>query len=237
MRRHMIGLIAGALLTASSWSVLANPVTDFENEVRAAYGAYRAALARTNSTDADGSASALKQFITSWSVLRSKWEKSPPPHYASDGRFATTLAAVADAASKAASELSDLPKAHLTLEKIRDELAELRARNGVTVFSDRMNAYHEAMEHMLSNAYQGFSAAGLGELREDAAVLMHLAREMEKSPPKEAISDATFTKMLADVRASVEALLMAARAGDAEAAKKAVGALKRPYAQMFMRFG
>lgn len=237
MRKQLVGLIAGALFAASSWSVLANPVTDFENEVRAAYGAYRAALARTNSTDADGSSSALKQFITSWSALRNKWEKSPPPHYASDGSFAKTLVAVADAASKAASELTDLPRAHVTLEKIRDELAELRARNGVTVFSDRMNAYHEAMEHVLAKTYQGFSAACLGELREDAAVLRHLASEIEKSPPKEANSDASFTKMLADLKSSVEALLAAARSGDAEMAKKAIGALKRPYAQMFLRFG
>jgi heme oxygenase len=79
-----------------------------------------------------------------------------------DAKFASTLAEVTSVAKKAHAAISkgDLADAHEILEKIRDLLGDLRSRNGIVTFSDRMNAYHEAMEHILTKPYEGYDAKG-----------------------------------------------------------------------------
>ena len=103
-------------------------------------------------------------------------------------------------------------------------------------FSDRMNAYHAKMEQILGKTYGGFDAAGFGELREDAAVLAHLAADIAAHPAAEA-EDAAYKPLLQALETSSSDLVNAARSGDVEAAKKAVGSLKVPYSKFFLKFG
>ena len=75
------------------------------------------------------------------------------PQYADDGAVPAALAAVAAHTAKAAEAVAagNLPEAHEALEGIRAEIGALHSRNGLATFSDRMNAYHAAMETVLGH--------------------------------------------------------------------------------------
>ncbi|NDR59725.1 hypothetical protein [Aliiruegeria sabulilitoris] len=216
----------------------AGPFADFEGELRQAYGAYRAALFQTNMGNAEASTASIKGFVGQWKALEEGWKASPPPQYEDDAGFAATVEAVSQIAQRADAQIAagELAEAHETLEEIRDQIGEMRQRNGQIGFSDRMNAYHEKMEHVLMAGYAQKGPDALPALAAEAAVLQYLAGEIAANPAPDA-SDPAFEKLVAGLLASVQALDAAAAAGDWDAAKAAVAGLKKPYAMLFMKFG
>jgi hypothetical protein len=231
-----LGAVALVTLLLAAGSVQALGLREAEAQVAAAYADYRAALFQTNQRNRAATESALDSFAAKWQALATAWRLEPPPQYAADPALAETLDAVARVAvaAREATARSQLAEAHEILEEIRDLLAALRARNGVVVFSDRMNAYHALMEKVIEAEYGG--AAGLAALRDDVAVLLHLARDLAANRPHN-VDAAAFDTALRAVLGSVEALHRAAAAGDAAAIGAAREALKAPYSRMFLRFG
>lgn len=231
------------LLTVATASLMfaaaayAGPVADFEKSMRAAYADYRAALFQTNANNRDEAVKTIDRFRQKWADLVTENPKAPP-QYADDNAYATTLAKVTELAESAATQAAagTLADAHVTLEGIRNQIGGLHERNGVIAFSDRMNAYHAKMEQVLAKDYSGFNAAGLGELREDAAVLAYLISDISAHPPAEA-ADPAYRPALDGVSASVTSLAEAAQGGDGAAAKRAVSGLKMPYSKLFLKFG
>jgi len=231
-----LSLSALALVVLSS-AAFAGPMADFETGFRNTYAGYRMALFATNSGDPDKSKRAIGDFETSWRALVSQNGSAPPPQYEDDPAWGATLAGISEAIGKArqlAGE-GELAQSHEALEHIRDAIGELHTRNGIETFSDRMNAYHAKMEHVLGmpaaadNSVQGFV--------EEAAVLAYLAQDMLNAPPPEARDNMEFAKLADAVTASVTAFQTAARSGDAEAIKAAVSGLKVPYSKLFLKFG
>lgn len=230
-------IFALGLIGALTQAVQAGPVADFETALRQAYGDYRVALFATNSGDAAKSQGAIDGFKAKWTAL-AEANTTPPPQYADDPDYRATLERVGEILGEAGAQAGEgrLAEAHETLEAIRDEIGALHERNGVVGFSDRMNAYHARMEEILARDYGGFDAAGVGMLREDAAVLAYLAAQIADHPPAEA-SDPAYGPLLSAMRDSATALVEAARNGTPDAAAKAVAGLKVPYSKLFLKFG
>lgn len=226
-----------ALLVVSP--AIAGPYKEFEAQLRSVYAPYRNALFHTSKKDKALSEQAIGRFASDWASLTARWSSEPPPQYEDDPNFSAALGEVTATIESARSQISkgELAQAHEVLEKIRDVLGDLRGRNGIITFSDRMNAYHEAMEHILTKSYGGFDAKGLGELREDAAVLDYLIGLLQKNPPSELGDHPEFKQSVSAVKRSVEDLLGAARAADAAAARQTIQTLKQPYAVLFLKFG
>jgi hypothetical protein len=233
--RLVIVLVALFGLVAAPAS--AGPFRANEDDLRAAYADYRAALFRTNQADAAGSRAAIDAFRAKWTALAATWGRQPPPQYADDPALSSTLQEVSATAQDAATlaEAGRLGDAHEVLERIRDQLAALRMRNGVRSFSDAVNAYHEQMEKVLLGTYDGFTADGLSALRDDIAVLEFLAAELGK--PGAWNRPAGVDAALAPVRASIAAVRAALMASDREAIRSAIKALKPPFSRMFLQFG
>ncbi len=230
-------MVAAVVAAASSGGVVAGPFADFERALATAYGPYKAALLQTNQKDKAGTEKSLAAFEAQWGQLMKTYRAAPPPQYADDAGWPATVAAVEKliASAKAETEKGDLVKAHDVLEGVRDQLGNLRLRNGVVVFSDRVDAFHEHMEHVLVAKYAG--AEGVAMLREDAAVLVHLAGLLEKNAPAGFKSEAAFNEGLAAMVGAAKALLAAARSGDAEVIGKSLKALKPAYAKFFVKNG
>jgi hypothetical protein len=230
---------AVAALLPMPAAAFAGPFADFEKALLSAYAPYRAALIQTNQKDKAGTEKSLQAFAAQWRALMTTYRAAPPPQYADDPKWPETVAAIEATIAEATAQTvrGDLAKAHDTLEAVRDKLGELRARNNVVVFSDRMDAYHEKMEQTLAGRYDGFGTAGLDSVRENAAVLAHLAEQLERHAPPAYRSDAAFKEGLAALVASVKALQSAMREGDKAGLEKALKGLKPPYAKMFVRFG
>ncbi len=237
MRTRLLLALAGLSLMAFLLPAGAGPFRAAEDEMRAAYADYRAALFRTNQSDAAGSRATIDAFRAKWTVLVAAWSRQAPPQYSDDGELGSTLRDVSATAEEAAklTEAGRLADAHEVLERIRDQLSALRARNGVRSFSDPVNAYHEQMEKVLLGAYDDFSAQGLAALRDDIAVLEYLAAELGKPGPwnRPAGVDAA----LPPLRASIAAVRAALSGADRDALRAAIKALKPPFARMFLQFG
>lgn len=231
----VLGLLAGL---AAPVTVLAGPFRDFESDLRDAYGQYRVALFQSNQGDAQATTAAIETLSAKWTALETAWGKTPPPQYADDPDYAKTLAAVETVISQASQQLAggDLGKVHVTLEGLRAEVAGLHDRNGIVSFSDRMNAYHARMEMVLGRDLAAAPDGGLAVLGEDAAVLSYLVADITAHPAPES-ADPAYAPALEALTKSVQALQDAVRAGDAAAARKAVGGLKGPYSKLFAKFG
>jgi hypothetical protein len=224
---------AFAIVLATAPLASASPFHDAERRVEAAYADYRAALFQTNQRDSAATERAIAAFRVKWGALAADWRASPPPQYADDPMLGETLATVTRLTEEAAGQAArgDLAGSHNTLEGIRDTLGALRARNGILVFSDRMNAYHELMEHVIGHAYDAPAALG-----EDVAVLAHLARQIGANRPASADA-AAFGAAFDALQTSVDALRAAMRSGDSANIEQARKGLKGPYSRLFLRFG
>ena len=235
--KHALTAVSLIVALAASSSAFAGPVADFEAGFRDTYASYRMALFATNTGNADKSKHAIGEFDSRWDALVSENAKTPPPHYADDPAWGSTLTEVSDAIAKAGqlAEQGKLADAHEVLEHVRDAIGELHARNGIVLFSDRMNAYHARMETVIGLPVT--NAAGKQKLLEQSAVLAYLAEDMLKTPPVEARGNPEFDKLAEAVKASVAALQDAARSGDEAAIKAALSGLKKPYSMLFVKFG
>ncbi|KHQ53620.1 hypothetical protein [Mameliella alba] len=237
MRKPVLGATALAIWAAGL--AIAGPVTEFETEFRAVYADYRKALFMTNSGNRDGSAASLGAFGTGWAALTADHATNPPPQYADDPQWADMLRQVDALLASAGSQVAegDLAEAHETLEGVREVFSRLHLRNGIQTFSDRMNAYHARMEHVLAIDPDSLTEADLPRMAGEAAVLSYLAGEVAGHPPAEAVENEEFSKLVSGYRASVQTLEDAAQAGDLEALRKALTGLKKPYSMLFLKFG
>lgn len=237
MSRRIFGVALVSVWMAGS--AMAGPVADFEAEFRAMYGDYRTVLFSTNSGNAAKSAASLQAFEAGWAAIKADHAAAPPPQYADDAQWATMIDDIDALVAKAGAEIAagTLPEAHVTLEGVRDVFSALHMRNHIHTFSDRMNAYHAEMEHVLGMDPAVLTEADLPEVTGRAAVLMYLAREVMAAPPAEAADNATFAKLVKGFEASVTAFDTAAKAGDLEAVRAAMAGLKKPYAMLFLNFG
>jgi hypothetical protein len=217
---------------------LAGPFSGSEAQLRKAYGAYRAALFLSNQGKGPETAEALEKFAGGWNALSAAWTADVPPQYADDAQLGQSFEAVKDAVSEAHAFVQDgmLPEAHEALEAVRDLIGDMHLRNGLIGFSDRMNAYHAAMEEVLATDYAALGDAGALRAAGDAAVLGHLAGEILAHPAPEA-ADPAYAPLIEAFAASVAAFRAAAESGDVAAASAAQKALKLPYAKLFAKFG
>lgn len=232
--RTAAALVALAIALPAS----AGPVADAEVQLRDAYGAYRAALFLSNAGKAPETAAALAKFTAAWGGIASQWGANPPPQYADDAALGATFAKVSALAAKAGEQVAagKLPEAHETLEGVRAEIGGLHERAGLIGFSDRMNAYHAAMEEVLGRDYAALGAGAVEALAGDAAVLDYLAGQIAAYPAPEA-AQPEYAPLAEGFVQSVKAFKEAADRGDTEAALKARAGLKVPYSKLFAKFG
>ena len=228
-------LLAATLATPPAWA--ADVVTD---AMQAAYVPYRAALFRTNSKAQAESEQAIAQARAQWQALSERYATRPPAPYDRDPGFAAALKQVDDVYAKAQAQIADkrLPDAHATLEEARDRMADLRRRNGVIVFSDHMNAYHEEMEQALNEGARILAQpGGMLALAGQAGVLDYLGRRLRSEAPATLAGDAEFGSLVDAVQSSVAALRGAIARQDEAAVRDALGKLKSPYSRLFLKFG
>jgi len=239
MKQRLFALSIATIL-AVPFTACAGPFSDFEHDLRDAYGQYRTALFQSNQGNLEATATAIQSLSDKWLALETNWGQTPPPQYAADPGYTDTLSAVRTVITQATEEVTsasgDLGKVHVTLEALRADVGALHDRNGIVTFSDRMNAYHAKMEQILALDLATQPDGGLAILADESAVLAYLTADIAAHPAPEAAEPAYGPAFVA-VQQSVEALQSAVHAGDAAAAKAALGGLKAPYSKLFAKFG
>ncbi|MGY9006834.1 MAG: hypothetical protein ACKVJQ_12235 [Alphaproteobacteria bacterium] len=123
-------------------SMAAEPASSFVGAVEAAYPHYRMAWFYTRMRSGDVALLELDRFREQWTAINARFKNAPPARFASDPRWRETLDRVT-AALSSASALGDkgkLRSAYKALSPIRRELSQLRTRNGITTFTDLVEA-------------------------------------------------------------------------------------------------
>lgn len=241
MKKYIVLLTCLAAVIYSTSGAAENSFLQFNADVEKAYAAYRTALFQTNKKDAEKSAKANDNFIEQWKQIKQSYARRPPEVFSSDPKWESTLASIEEIARQSAVQITagDLAEAHETLEAIRDELADLRKRNSVIVFSDHINNYHEVMEGLL---HEGYSADKIGpqaiaELHGQTAVLLYLAAAIKENAPARYRENQQYQKLEDGLFGSLEDVRKALESKDPAAISKAVTMLKPAYAKLFVNFG
>lgn len=229
--------LAAAASAMATPAMAADAVTD---ALQKAYVPYRTALFRTNSKAQLESEQAIAQARLELRQVQERFASKPPAPYDRDPAFDKTLQEVAAVLAQSETQIRDrqLVHAHETLEAVRDLLSGLRQRNGVVVFSDHMNAYHEQMETLLGSGAKLLDAPqGWQKLAAHTGTLQYLAARLRSQAPAALADDTEFKTGVQAVEASVNALTQAVFGQDAAAARDALGKLKGPYSRLFQKFG
>lgn len=230
-------LIAATCVCAAGVLHAADPVTE---AMQLANAPYRMALFKTNGTSQPEALQALLQAQTAWDKLAQQFAAKVPAPYDRDDTFGASVVAVTKVYAKALTEINtgDLKAAHNTLEDARDIMSDLRKRNQVVVFSDHMNAYHEVMEHVMTDGAATLAKPqGMQQLTLQIGALRYTAERLRTQAPATLTQNPEFMALLQAVQKSVALLEAAVLNQDSTAAKEAIGKLKGPYSKLFAKFG
>lgn len=230
-------LALAASLAAIPACQAADALTD---AMQAAYVPYRAVLFRTNSKAQAESEQAMAQARQAWADIVARYARQPPAPYDRDAAVAGTLAEVDAVYAAAAQQIAarQLAPAHETLERARDLMSDLRRRNGVVVFSDHMNEYHEQMERVLSEGpAQLATVQGAQALLARVGALEYLAGRLHSEAPATLKANPDFAPLQQQVQNSVAVVREALVRQDLAAARAALDKVKKPYSQLFLKFG
>nr|WP_321461546.1 hypothetical protein [uncultured Cohaesibacter sp.] len=237
MIRYSSLFAAATLLVGMSSVALA----DFDSDVAKAYAPYRVALFKSNQKDGEATQKAIATFQSIWKGTIVKNYPVAPSRYAGETKWSESLQAIDDIAQKAAQTAADgdVLEAHEILEAIRNELDDLRDRNGVRVFSSYVNDFHAAMEHALAQevSMESWSDGVQAKLLQQVGVLGYLADDLSAHVPADLAANEEFMQLLADLIDSVDAFRAALESNDPASVIAAQKALKPAYAKLFVKFG
>lgn len=221
--------------------IAATRLEEFNTVLVDAYASYRTALFQSNNQERDKSRVAVQEFQRQWQVIIDRYADAPPEVYASDPSWKRTVQRIAEIAAAGLQEIEHgrVGEGHEVLEAIRDELVRLRARNGVYVFSDAINAYHGVMEGVLGQkpTPATLDSQARTNLREKLGVLLYLAEDIRDRTPPDNRGNKEYEQLLQGLFDSIAALRAALDTGDPDSVAKAIKALKPAYAKLFLKFG
>jgi hypothetical protein len=245
MKKIVFFIVVFVFLPAALWASTSGGETSsfqqFQEEVNQAYASYRMALFQTNKKNQAKSLERAVSFQQQWLAITDKYIEAPPEIYASDQQWGDTLLKIGDIAGLSILEMLDgkLSDAHETLEAIRDELGALRQRNQVSMFSDHVNNYHEAMESLLHLRLKpiDIDSKTMLTIREELAVLEYLAKKMQENAPANYLKNEKFNQAMEGVLDSLKNLRKAVNENNPEKVAKTIKALKPAYAKVFIKFG
>ena len=151
MRRRLTAAVL-IILIALAPVAGASELSAFNTAVADAYGHYRqASFYLTRSASPDIAALELESFIEKWRAVVESFADAPPDAFAGDPQWGGTLMEIASRAETALAALDkgDAESAQETLLPVRGLFGDLRRRNGVTTYSDIINALSAEMEVFL----------------------------------------------------------------------------------------
>ena len=152
MFRTLSVLLLVTLIGLNSPASKAAPVHDFHDAVADANASYREASFYLRTGNPMVAAFGLQDMNDKWSTIIKQFAKSPPGIYAADTSWETSLIEIGKHIQDgiAATDAGDLKGAQQNIAPVRKILSDLRARNGVFLFSDRVDRANAAMEAIWS---------------------------------------------------------------------------------------
>lgn len=239
------GCLAAAVvfLFALAPAAGASELSAFNTAAADAYGHYRqASFSLRRSASPDIAALELESFIEKWQAVVENFVDAPPDAFADDPKWGETLKEIASRAETALAALDsgDAEAAEETLTPVRGLFGDLRRRNGVTTYSDVIDALSAEMEAFLKYRRNppDFSDRGqVNAMLRQAAVVGYLFDQCAARAPEELLANAEFIRQIEGARESMEKVWKAAETGDLRLLSVGIGEVRSFERIMFLIFG
>jgi hypothetical protein len=235
------GMAAAVLLC---WPGLASAgeLGAFNDAVAAAYAHYRGAVFYARTGNLGVGAVELEQMAAKWRAVLDRFAAAPPDAFADDPAWGETLRRVgrriADAG--AAARRGDADATRAALAPIRPELAGLRRRNNVVVFSDCVDELQAAVDAIWSYRREPpdfTSAEALDRFKARLGVVAYMFRRCHARAPAAAAKSAEFNRLFESARDTLSRLRRALNDGDSKGLINTLRELRSLDQMLFLRFG
>ncbi len=216
--------------------------TDFQTAHDNAYPHYREAVFYTRTGNTPVAALALDEFVVKWSALVKAHGDSPPGEYAGDAAWESTLGDILMRAEEGleALDMDDPEAAREAIGPIRAILGDLRRRNNVATWSDRVDALSTAMDLLARYRKEVRNLeddAAVAMVREQAALVQALFEKCQADAAPDIAADPEFIRLIDGAAESMGRLLEALETKDPLLLRIGIGELRSYERIMFLRFG
>lgn len=232
-------LLPVVLLMVST--AMAQPKDDFDTMMADAYASFRSAYWYTKTGNPGVASMEMMTFDMQWAGLRKSFEDAPPTEYAKDPEWGKTLSAITEANKTALEKTNggDLIGANKAVVRIRDELSALRQRNGVTAFSDYVNAYWAVIEAIspLRDWDRELSEDSWLFLEQQAGELSDTVDAMAKNAPDALNSNSEFQETIQNNRQSIALFREHLDNRFERGAKGSIRDIRSNFGLLFLKYG
>jgi len=201
MIRILFALLIFTYVGLGSLAVKAAPVHDFHKAVADAYGNYREARYYLRTGNAMVAALGLQDMNDKWQDIVNRFGKSPPDIYANDPTWESTLTDIAKRIQGgiAALDAGDTDTAKKQIEPVRAILSDLRARNGLFLFSDRIDRANAAMQAIWvfrRNPPDFSNPANINDLRRKTTLMAYWYERCRDTAPESIRNNPQFKRLI-----------------------------------------
>lgn len=183
----------------------------------------------------------VDQLVAKWQVIAATYADAPPEQFSDDPQWKSTLASVQEALAQAKTLLEqDQPrKAFDALEDYAQALAELRRRNEIYDFSDRIRDFNTQRLRLVP--YRDFNEAlsdeGYLAVREVLAIMEFIVGGMDTHAPASRRADATFQEAVDGLRESLRLMRQNLDKRLERGVKGSIRDINSSFFLLFMKFG
>jgi hypothetical protein len=220
----------------------ASDLANFNGAVAAAYVHYRGAVSYLRTENTALAALELDDMAAKWGDVIARYGEAAPDAFKDDAAWAATLRGVGVRLDNAldAIDAGDAKGAIETLAPIRGELADLRRRNGVTVFSDRIDEVSAAMDALWTYR-RGTPDLADADVAHDiaakTAVLAYVLERCRAQAPAAVRESADFSRLVEGSDEGIRRMWRALAERDEELLVNTLGELRAFERILFLKFG
>ncbi len=214
----------------------------FNKTVAEAYAGYRAAASYLRTGNPGLASLELASALESWGNVVVANADSPPPPYADDPKFMSTLTDIEKTleVAMAKAEDGDSEGALETLEPVRGVIYDLRTRNGVRLYADCITELNRAMEPLYTHRHDPPDLS-LSNVREqvtaESRTYENLLKDCRAMAPEAYENDSEFQRLFDGTMESILSMYPAIESQNPERVVNVLRELRSFDRIIYFRFG
>lgn len=214
----------------------------FNKAVSEAYAGYRAATSYLRTGNAGLASLELASALESWGSVVLTNSDSPPKPYMNDPKFVPTLSSInktLEVALKQAED-GDAEGALKTLGPVRDQIYDLRTRNGVRLYADCITELNRAVEPLYERRHNPPDLSSVyirQQVTEESETYEKLLKDCRAMAPEEYAGDPEFKRLFDGTLESIQSMYPAIDSQDPGRVVNVLRELRSFDRIIYFRFG
>jgi len=242
MIRTLSALFLFLILAWSGTSARADATGDFNKSVGEAYASYRSAANYLRTGNPGLASLEIANALETWHKIVETSSDQPPKPYDKDTSFSSTLSSIEKSLNTALStaENGEDKESLQALEPIRDQLYDLRKRNGVRLYADCITELNRAIEPLYAYRHKMPDLSNVevrNQLIDESEAYAKLLKECRSMAPAKQSKDQEFVRLFDGTENSVQSMFPAIDSGDANRVINVLRELRSFDRIIYFRFG